>query len=66
MSLQVKCADILGNAEYEAVLSKLSHSQESKKGTATYPFIEGPNILTDNKGQALSCIKIPETRLKMH
>jgi hypothetical protein len=52
------------NAEYKAILSNLSNSQETKKWTAAYPFIEDPAILSDNKGQALSCMRTLEKRLK--
>jgi hypothetical protein len=31
---------------------------------ASYPFVENPSILIDNKGQALACKKSLEKRLK--
>jgi hypothetical protein len=60
-------ADVLTfkeNAEYEAIINNLTHSPEEKKWTASYPFIENPGVLTDNKGQALACMKSLEKRLK--
>jgi hypothetical protein len=41
------------NAEFEAIVNNSSYSQELKRWTASYPFIEDPNVLVDNKGQAL-------------
>jgi hypothetical protein len=52
------------NAEYEAIVNNLSYSLEWKRWTASYPFIEDPNVLVDNKGQALACMKSLENRLK--
>jgi hypothetical protein len=52
------------NAEYEAIVNNLSYSQELKRWTASYPFTEDPNVLLDNKGQALACMKSLENRLK--
>jgi hypothetical protein len=52
------------NAEYEAIVNNLSYSKELKKWTASYPFIEDPGVLQDNKGQALACMKSLEHRLK--
>jgi hypothetical protein len=52
------------NAEYEAILNNLTYSPEDKRWTAAYPFIENPGVLTDNKGQALACMKSLEKRLK--
>jgi hypothetical protein len=52
------------NAEYEAIVNNLSYSQELRRWTASYPFIEDPNVLLDNKGQALACMKSLENRLK--
>jgi hypothetical protein len=51
------------NAEYEAILNNLVYSQELKKWTASYPFVEDPNVLVDNKGQALACMRSLEKRL---
>jgi hypothetical protein len=52
------------NAEYEAIVNNLSYSKELKKWTASYPFIEDPSVLQDNKGQALACMRSLEARLK--
>jgi hypothetical protein len=52
------------NAEYEAIVNNLSYSKELKRWTASYPFIEDPSVLADNKGQALACMKSLENRLK--
>jgi hypothetical protein len=51
------------NAEYEAILNNLVYSQELKRWTASYPFVEDPNVLVNNKGQALACMKSLEKRL---
>jgi hypothetical protein len=51
------------NAEYEAILNNLVYSQELKRWTASYPFVEDPNVLVDNKGQALACMRSLEKRL---
>jgi hypothetical protein len=52
------------NAEYEAIVNNLSYSKELKRWTASYPFIEDPSVLADNKGQALACMRSLENRLK--
>jgi hypothetical protein len=60
-------ADVLSikeNAEYEVILNNLTYSPEERRWTASYPFIENPGVLTDNKGQALACMKSLEKRLK--
>jgi hypothetical protein len=50
------------NAEYEAILNNLVYSQELKRWTASCPFVEDPNVLVDNKGQALACMRSLEKR----
>ena len=51
------------NAEYEAILDNLSYDPEDKKWTAAYPFAIDPQILQDNKFQAVACMKSQEKRL---
>lgn len=51
------------NAEYEAILDNLSYDPQDKKWTAAYPFAIDPQILQDNKFQAVACMKSQEKRL---
>ena len=52
------------NAEYEAILDNLKYDATKKKWRTSYPFIISPNILKDNFGQAMACMRSLEVRLK--
>ena len=52
------------NAEYEAILDNLKYDAAKKKCRTSYPFITSPTVLRDNFGQAMSCMRSQEVRLK--
>jgi len=51
------------NAEYEAILDNLTYDDINMKWTVSYPFVTRPEVLQNNEGQAMACMRSQERRL---